>query len=74
MTANKQRLESYLTLINGPPTFSGKVQRLAHPETRKCKLCGQKYTIGIPYEHCNPRTRDLCDDCIYPEWPKKLGN
>jgi hypothetical protein len=69
MTNNTKKLENYLDLINGPPRFSGKVRQLKHPEIRTCKKCGQKYTIGIPYEHCNPRTRDLCDDCIYPGWP-----
>jgi hypothetical protein len=67
-TNNSKKLSDYIE----KGKFTGKVEKLKHPETRKCKNCGEKYTINYPYEHCNPRTRDLCDDCIYPEWPKTL--
>jgi len=66
MPTNLKRLTEYTNNFRG----FGKVKKLEHPQTRSCKKCGQKYTINYPYENCNPRTRDLCDDCIYPEWPK----
>jgi hypothetical protein len=70
-TNNNKKLESYIETMNGSKP-SGKVEKLKHPEIRKCKICGEKYAINYPYEHCNRETRDLCDDCIYPEWPKTL--
>jgi len=35
-----------------------------YSEERSCIRCGTKYTLGTPYEHCQPGIRDLCDECI----------
>jgi hypothetical protein len=31
--------------------------------TRPCKICGKRFTLGVPYDKDNPG-HDLCEDCI----------
>jgi hypothetical protein len=33
-------------------------------EERYCGECGTFYLLPIPYDKCNPVTRDLCTECI----------
>ena len=33
-------------------------------EERYCGECGEFYLLPLPYEQCNPITRDLCTACI----------
>jgi len=33
-------------------------------EDRVCGECNEAYLLPIPYEKCNPKSRDLCCDCI----------
>jgi hypothetical protein len=31
--------------------------------TRACKICGKRFTLGVPYDKDDPG-HDLCEDCI----------
>jgi len=65
MNDNTQRLAEYLDHLQQP--YLVDFRRYTVPfkaTTRLCLQCGSPYTIWLPYEDCNPETRDLCDDCL----------
>jgi hypothetical protein len=36
-------------------------------EERYCGVCGEFYLLPIPYDTCNPKSRDCCIECIHAE-------
>jgi hypothetical protein len=65
LISNRAILTEYINEIGGPHRFIREAPRSASkPRIMHCLLCGKPYVISIPYQLCNPETRDLCDDCM----------